>query len=230
MNMAWSTTTGQLPRQEVTIAEALKLRGYMTGHFGKWHVGQLSRTLVDSYLDLPAEPRRYAPPWESGFDKCFSGLQFPLFNPYYLTCWAYGSDDFTMVMNRPVARRQRTGGFVWISRLWRGPGQMVDEWLEGPLPEIIMDRTLDFIREARTVNRPFLACAWFFTPLHRWLPGQGTGRCTLPDRSKNSTGSEVSAPWTNRSAGYAVLCRPWASPKTRSSGSVRITDRPGFMT
>jgi hypothetical protein len=157
----------------------LKLRGSMTDHFGKWHVGQLSRTLVDSYLDLPAEPHRYAPPWESGFDKCFSGLQFPLFNPYYLTCGAYGSDDFTMVMNRPVARGQRTGGFVWISRLWRGPGQMVDEWLEGPLPEIIMDRTLDFIREARTVNRPFLASAWFFTPLHRCLPGQGTGRCTL---------------------------------------------------
>ena len=182
MNMPWSTTTGQLPLQEVTIAEALKLRGYTTGHFGKWHVGQLSKTQVDSYLDIPIEPRRYSPPWESGFDKCFSGIFLPLFNPYYLTCGKYGSDDYTMVMNRPVARGQRTGGFVWASRLWTGPGQMVDEWLEGPLPEILMDRTLGFIREARTADRPFLACVWFLTP-HTPVVAGPRHRALYPSRS-----------------------------------------------
>ncbi|HWQ52813.1 MAG TPA: sulfatase [Bryobacteraceae bacterium] len=32
-------TVGSLPHQEVTIAEALKARGYSTAHVGKWHLG-----------------------------------------------------------------------------------------------------------------------------------------------------------------------------------------------
>ena len=30
-----------LPQQEVTLAEAIKPLGYATGHFGKWHLGDL---------------------------------------------------------------------------------------------------------------------------------------------------------------------------------------------
>lgn len=32
-------TNGDLPHEEVTIAEALKARGYATAHVGKWHLG-----------------------------------------------------------------------------------------------------------------------------------------------------------------------------------------------
>lgn len=49
--------------QESTIAEALKARGYATGHFGKWHVGSLQK-------NSPVNPSRF------GFDEWVSGMNF----------------------------------------------------------------------------------------------------------------------------------------------------------
>lgn len=49
--------------QEITIAEALKTAGYVTGHFGKWHVG-------------PVERGSPVNPGASGFDEWFSAPNF----------------------------------------------------------------------------------------------------------------------------------------------------------
>lgn len=49
-----------LPAEQVTIAEALKARGYRTALFGKWHHGQ------------PADPgSSYVHPMDQGFDEFF---------------------------------------------------------------------------------------------------------------------------------------------------------------
>jgi len=48
---------------EVTIAEALKSAGYVTGHFGKWHIGSVQ----------PGSPTS---PGGQGFDEWLSGLNF----------------------------------------------------------------------------------------------------------------------------------------------------------
>jgi len=57
---SWGRT---LRPQEVTIAEALKEAGYVTGHFGKWHLGSVR-------LGSPVNPG------ESGFDEWFSAPNF----------------------------------------------------------------------------------------------------------------------------------------------------------
>lgn len=55
--------------QETTIAEALKTVGYVTGHFGKWHIGSVQP-------DSPTNPGG------AGFDEWLSGLNFFDNDPY----------------------------------------------------------------------------------------------------------------------------------------------------
>lgn len=57
---SWGRT---LRPQEVTLAEALKQAGYVTGHFGKWHLGPV-------YKDSPVNPGA------SGFDEWLSAPNF----------------------------------------------------------------------------------------------------------------------------------------------------------
>ncbi len=74
---------GFLPREEVTLTEALKQVGYKTSHFGKWHLGTLTKTIKDGVRGGPENPELYPPPWENRFDVCFSDeAGMPLYNPY----------------------------------------------------------------------------------------------------------------------------------------------------
>ncbi len=54
---------------ETTIAEVLKSAGYVTGHFGKWHIGSVQP-------DSPTNPGG------AGFDEWLSGLNFFDNDPY----------------------------------------------------------------------------------------------------------------------------------------------------
>ena len=152
-----------LPAEEITLAEALKSKGYKSGHFGKWHLGGLSLTVVQS--EFPSGPSPYSPPWEHGFDESFSTESMvPTYNPYYHVGGVFGSENYRHVQNVAVKWGQRTDGHIWRDRYWTGPGQMVDQWLDGDDSEIIMDRALDFIKRQSTQADPFLALIWFHAP------------------------------------------------------------------
>ena len=158
---------GQMPlrREEITLAEALRTVGYATGHFGKWHLGSLSKTIKQTYFPGPVDPATYSPPWENGFDECFSTeASVPTYNPYYLEAGEYGTEEYRYLMDRPVEKGSITGGHRWREFYWTGPGQIVDEWLEGDDSEIIMDRTLEFIQRKAKTQQPFLSVIWFHAP------------------------------------------------------------------
>ena len=175
---------GHLPLDEQTIAEVLGENGYGTGHFGKWHVGELSRTVNQSYFpgDI-ANPDHYAPPWVHGFDVAFSTeSMMPTYNPYYHVGGDYGSEDYRFLQSEAVDENQLTGGFRWRDHFWVGPGEIEDSWLAGDSSRIIMDRALDFIGSHAEDRKPFLAVIWFHTA-HTPVVAGNDDRALYPDQA-----------------------------------------------
>lgn len=164
---------GSLPREEITLATALRTVGYRTGHFGKWHIGTLTDEGVDGTRGGARHPELYSPPWEHGFDVCFSTESLvPTYNPLVWGGGAWDATDsldgsFKHIMDRPVRRGECPGTDdvnPWHVAYWEGPGQRVDTGIDGDDSEIIMDRCIEFIRRSAEGDDPFLGVVWFHTP------------------------------------------------------------------
>ncbi len=153
---------GHMRKEEFTLAEALKIKGYVTGHFGKWHLGTLTKTVRDSNRGgIPKDTVHYSPPWENGFDVCFSTeAKVPTWNPMITppeTALGIGN---------------RTEGEPYGTAYWTGPGQIATDNLDGDDSRVIMDRVIPFIDDAVQREKPFLAVVWFHTPHLPVLTGE----------------------------------------------------------
>lgn len=149
---------GILRPEEFTLMEFVKSKGYTTGHFGKWHLGTMTKTERDANRGRPGNDAEYNPPWMHGFDTCFSTeSKTPTWDP----------------MKKPNGKAPQPGWKAlgpddayqdYGTHYWNEKGQKITDNLEGDDSRVIMDRAIPFIRKAVASDTPFLAVIWFHAP------------------------------------------------------------------
>ena len=158
-----SANCGHLRDREITLAEMVKEKGYRTGHFGKWHLGTLTRDVLDANRGGKKEnDHHYAPPWEHGFDVSFvTESKVPTWDPM-----------ITPSRSAEDVKASLTEGEHFGTFYWTGPGKRVTENLEGDDSRIIMDRVIPFIEQSVAKAQPFLSIIWFHAPHLPVLTGE----------------------------------------------------------
>ena len=131
---------GHIKKEEETLAESLKEQGYTTGHFGKWHLGTLTKDIIDGRRGGTDQGlKHYSPPWENGYDVCFATEQaVPTWDP---------------MKNQKI-----------LTKYWIGKDKYATDNLEGDDSRVIMDRVIPFIEKTNKNKKPFLTVVWFHTP------------------------------------------------------------------
>jgi arylsulfatase len=137
-----------LQKEDVTIAELLKAQGYMTGQFGKNHLGDL-----DSML-----------PTAHGFDEFFGSL-------YHLN--AEDEPEHPDYFKDPGLRKRF--GTRGVIHAWANPDGSQKIVSTGPLTKKRMEtideevtvKALDFMERAKKADKPFFLW-WNSTRMHIW--------------------------------------------------------------
>ncbi|MDP6232229.1 MAG: sulfatase-like hydrolase/transferase [Nitrospinaceae bacterium] len=136
---------GHLPQEEITLPEALREKGYATGHFGKWHLGGFDAKMAIGALHV-------MPPWKAGFEECFSTFNVLVTHDPYARLGKHGIEGSYWHNGRNIPLQEGQ----------RNPA------LRGDDAAIVMNKSIEFIRKQVAFRKPFLAVVWFHnvhTPL-----------------------------------------------------------------
>ncbi|GLR17398.1 sulfatase family protein [Portibacter lacus] len=154
---------GHMLKDEVTIPEILKGVGYSTGHFGKWHLGTLTKKELDANRGGKAKfEHEFSIPSEHGYDTYFcSESKVPTYDPMIFPA-KFGEGESKHYGWRAVENGDSTKAYG--TAYWTGEDKKVKHNLEGDDSRIIMDRVLPFIEKSKEEQKPFFSTIWFHTP------------------------------------------------------------------
>ncbi len=162
MNIPYANQ-GRMLEDEITIPELLQSAGYSTGHFGKWHLGTLTKYTIDGNRggrDKFLE--EYSIPTQHGYEVYFcTESKVPTFDPLvYPESFSEGESmryGWKAIKNDHSARSYGTA-------YWFDVEKQVTENLRGDDSRIIMDRVIPFIENSIAKKMPFFTTIWFHTP------------------------------------------------------------------
>lgn len=137
----FSANIGHLPKDEITLPELLKNAGYATGHFGKWHLGTLSKEFSSKGRKRKII-ENYSPPAFHGYDESFV------------------TESAVATWNPTVGSRANNNPF-FHNGVALSPE---DPSLKGGASRVVMDKALSFIEQSVKSDKPFFTVIWFHAP------------------------------------------------------------------
>lgn len=158
-----NANSGHMLEEEITIAEILKKEKYATAHFGKWHLGTLTKSLIDANRGGRDKfLADYSIPTEHGYDSFFcTESKVPTFDPMVLP------DSFMPGEGKRYgwsARSDSDSTTSYGTAYWSGENLKDTLNLTGDDSRIIMDRVIPFIENSLEKEQPFFTTIWFHTP------------------------------------------------------------------
>ncbi len=152
---------GHLKTEEFSLYEALKTKGYRTGHFGKWHLGTLTTKIKDANRGKSGNKEDYSAPWHHQVDVCLvTESKVPTWDPMLAPKNGAKQQGW-------AALKEGDASKFYGTHYWTGENQFLDpesQELGGDDSKIVMSHALDFIRDSAGKKKPFLAVVWFHAP------------------------------------------------------------------
>ncbi|WP_198931723.1 sulfatase family protein [Labilibacter marinus] len=158
-----SANTGHLKLEEITIAELLRKEGYATGHFGKWHLGTLTKKVKDANRGGKEKHfEHFTIPSMHGYDEFFcTESKVPTYDPMiYPTTFKEGeSKKYGWTAVAKGERSEAYNTFYWVDN-----EQKASNDLSGDDTKLIVDQVIPFIHQSVSNKKPFFTTVWPHTP------------------------------------------------------------------
>lgn len=155
--------SGHMKEQEITLPEILKEKGYSTGHFGKWHLGTLTKLTRDANRGgIEKHLDHFSIPSMHGYDEYFcTESKVPTYSPMLIPA------EFDDGESKRYGWKAREAGEMteqFGTAYWTEVEEKERTNLEGDDTRVIMDRAIPFIEKAANEGKPFFTTIWIHTP------------------------------------------------------------------
>ncbi|MFI3305934.1 MAG: sulfatase-like hydrolase/transferase [Rikenellaceae bacterium] len=154
----FTANEGILRCEETTIPEILQQEGYATGHFGKWHLGTLTKSEKDANRGRIDNTKEFNPPALHGYDEAFvTESKVPTWDPMIMPAAKHTTTGWNALKEGEASKPYGTA-------YWDIDGNKVTDNLEGDDSRIVMDRVIPFLAKNSAEGRPSLSVVWFHAP------------------------------------------------------------------
>jgi len=154
---------GHMKEEEITLAELVKQKGYATAHFGKWHLGILTKKEIESNRGGREKNfDHFTIPTSHGYDEFFcTEAKVPTYDPM-IKPKVFEQGETLRVGWSAVEKGKEFESYN--TAYWIGEEQKETENLSGDDTKVIMDRVIPFINKSVQQNKPFFTTVWTHTP------------------------------------------------------------------